>query len=173
MSDDPKAQIALRAPASSPILSGSQVSLVARGRRELADLALQAQILAQTKLLAEQGHAAAQYELCWLIAKQEGSEAETEAAMWLRSAADQGHPKAQLFVGLLLFTWEGPDAQQNSEAAEWFRKAAEQGVAGAQWALGIALEGGRGVPQDSAEAALWFQKAAEQGVNSLADACKR
>src|SRR5580658_1472871 len=133
MSDDPKAQITLRDSDSSPILSGSQTSLVARGRRELADLALQTHTLLQTRKRAEKGDAAAQYELCWLITKQEGSEAETEATMWLRRAAEQGHPKAQFFVGLLLFIWEGAEAQQNSEAAVWFRKAAEQGVAGAQW----------------------------------------
>jgi len=174
MSEDPKVQIALRARDSSPILSGSPDSLVARGRRELADLALQTQTLAQTRLRAEQGDAAAQYELCWLITRQEESEGEAEADMWLRKAAGQGHPKAQYCVGILLFLnssfqTEGLDAKRNSEAAVWFRKAAEQGYACAQYALGMALRDGQGIPQDSVEAAVWFQKAAEQGVFALLD----
>ena len=166
MHDNPKAQITLRDGDSSPILSGSAADLVARGRKELADLARRAQTLLQTRKRAEQGDAAAQYELSLKMA--EDSEAASESLMWLGRAVDQGYAKAQYILGRMWLSAPfGESETAESEAAVWFRKAAEQGYAHAQYALGKALEEGRGLPQDSVEASEWFRRAANQGVFGL------
>jgi len=67
--------------------------------------------------------------------------------------AEQGHAKAQYFLGFLYAEGEGVP-QDKAEAARWYRKAAEQGYAEAQFNLGVMYENGEGVPED---------KAAEQG----------
>jgi TPR repeat protein len=71
---------------------------------------------------------------------------------WCATAAEQGHARAQCYLGLVLTEFD------SAEGAIWIRKAAEQGVADAQYILGI-LEGGVG---HHAEAAKWYHMAAEQ-----------
>ena len=85
----------------------------------------------------------------------------TEAAKWLRKAADKGHAEAQCTLGKIYLLGELLEkgvAKDTGEAAKWFRKAAEQGNREAQKYLGKCYYDGEGVPKDSAEAIKWFRK---------------
>ncbi|ACP25480.1 beta-lactamase HcpD precursor [Sinorhizobium fredii NGR234] len=85
------------------------------------------------------------------------------AAKWYRTAAEQGHVKAQVNLGSLYFEGEGVP-QDYVEAARWFRKAAEDGNAAmAQYNLAMIYAHGMGVVANPVEAAHWYRKAAEQG----------
>src|SRR5438128_292832 len=76
--------------------------------------------------------------------------------------ANQGNPKAQLYLGSMYGNGKGVP-QDHAEAAKWYRKAAEQGYAKAQWYLGLAYYNGAGLPRDYTEAVKWHRKAADQG----------
>ena len=89
-----------------------------------------------------------------------------EALRWLRKAAEQGHPKAQVLLGVMYVEGRGV-AHDEREAGRCWHKAAEQGDDEAQYCLGFLYEKGRGVAQDDSEAVRWYRKAAEQG-NALA-----
>ncbi len=80
----------------------------------------------------------------------------------LAPLAEQGHAKAQNYLGLMFDSGYGVP-RDASRAVEWFRKAAEQGHANARNYLGLIHAGGRGVPRDGTEAVKWFRKAAGQG----------
>lgn len=85
-----------------------------------------------------------------------------EAAKWYKKAAEQGHAKAQFYLGDIYHRGRG--APKNvSEGLKWFRKAADQGYPDAQINLAIAYKTGVGVSKNDAEAFKWFKKAAEQG----------
>lgn len=84
----------------------------------------------------------------------------SEAAKWVRKAADQGEARAQYFMGLMYI--EGTGVIKDAvEAVKWYRKAADQGYANAQNSLGIAYKTGAGVIKDQAEGVRWFRKAAD------------
>jgi len=169
MANDPESLIALIAPRPILALSQPEIGLVARGRRELVELAQESDAMLRAKDRAELGDPAAQYELCWLLTRQGF---ESEADMWLRKAAEQGYSKAQYCIGVLLFlnSTFGKEPHQTGQAGEavcWLKKAAEQGHPWAQYAYATALEEGRGVPPDAIEAAIWYKRATEQGVTTL------
>ncbi|MGH8198814.1 MAG: SEL1-like repeat protein [Steroidobacteraceae bacterium] len=112
---------------------------------------------------AEQGNAAAEYDLGVAEAQGEGEpKDDAKAAQWFLKAAQQGNVRAQYNLGAMYDLGDGVP-QDYAQAAVWFRKAAEQGNANAQSNLGAAYANGQGVPQDYAQAAQWYQKAAEQG----------
>jgi hypothetical protein len=99
-----------------------------------------------------------------------------EAARWYQESADQDHPSAQYFLGLLYAGGIGVP-QDDDEAVRLLRMAALQGHADAQNALGEMhqyghgvhmYQYGKGVPIDAAEAARWYWLAVWQGH---ADAC--
>ncbi len=115
------------------------------------------------KPLAEQGNAAAQYNLAFMYERGKWVYQDyTTAAKWYRKAADQGHANAQFFLGMMY--QDGIGISQNHANAEtWFRKAAQQGMAEAQFNLGYMYSEGKGVSQDHREADKWYRKAAEQG----------
>ncbi len=52
----------------------------------------------------------------------------TEAAKWLRKAAERGHADAQFNLGVMYNNGEGVP-EDDIEAVKWYRKAAEQGNA--------------------------------------------
>ena len=81
-------------------------------------------------------------------------------------AAQDGDPKAQLYLGFLYFYGQGVP-QDNKRAFAWFTKAATQGDANAQLNLGLKYATGEGIAQDYIKASEWLSKAAEQG-NSMA-----
>lgn len=120
-------------------------------------------------LKAEQGDAAAQYELGVLYKngwRWEVHRNPAIAAKWYRNAAEQGHAEAQYNLGRMYETgWWTPSYQSPDyvEAAKWYRMAAEQGHAEAQYNLGLLYEKGEGVGKDRAEAVKWYRMAAEQG----------
>ena len=76
--------------------------------------------------------------------------------------AEQGHAKAQYYLGLMYYEGNGllPD---EAEAARWFRRAAEHIDVVHQVILGFMYLEGNGVSMDEAEAVRWFRRAAEQG----------
>jgi hypothetical protein len=59
----------------------------------------------------------------------------TEAAVWYRKAADQGHALAQFNLGVMYANGQGFN-RDDAQAAMWFEKAARGGDGGAQFNLG-------------------------------------
>ncbi len=95
----------------------------------------------------------------------------TEAANWLRKAAEQGNSDAQFQLGYLydsLFkniylngqTDNGGLPFDDAEAFKWYLKAAKQGNISAQFYLGAKYSLGRGVLEDDIEALAWLNIAA-------------
>ena len=115
------------------------------------------------KTAAEQGDAAAQFNLGLMYSTGEGVPRNyTEATRWYRMAAEQGFAEAQVYLGLMYL--DGRSVPRNyTEAVRWFRMAAEQGFAEAQFLLGNMYDTGEGVPQNDTEAARWYRMVAEQG----------
>jgi len=92
----------------------------------------------------------------------EDESAYSQAAFWIRKAAESGDAEAQYKLGHLYSEGHGVP-QDNNLAAVWWRKAADQGNANAQSNLGLAYINGDGVPNDFSEAAFWLRRSAEQG----------
>ena len=142
------------------------------------------------KHAAEQGDAAAQYELAKTYAES-GLLRNTEESMrWYRKAAENGNAEAQSVLGYMYLNGEGV-AKDKAMALEWLHKAAKQDHPDAYLSLGLAsgdanesfnyylkaaeLENtlaqgmvgeryrkGDGVDQDLEKAFEWWLKAAEQ-----------
>jgi uncharacterized protein len=113
--------------------------------------------------LADQGHAAAQFNVGVMYATGRGvAQDNGEAMTWYRSAADQGNASARFNLGLMYATGQGV-AQDYAEAAKWYRQAATQGHADAQYNLGAMHFHGWGVLQDYVLAHMWFNLAATRG----------
>ena len=79
-----------------------------------------------------------------------------------REAAEQGHAKAQFYLGLMYAIGRGV-TRDDAEAEAWRRRAAEQGFAPTKYSLASRYAIGEGVSQDDAEAATRNRRAAEQG----------
>ena len=110
---------------------------------------------------AEQGDAAAQYELGNIDGLGIQPE-EALAAKLIRTAAEQGDVDAQNTLGFMYA--EGRCVLMDmKEAVKWVRKAAEQGYAPAQFNLGVMYTEGKGVPEDYVQAVKWLRKSAAQG----------
>jgi len=116
------------------------------------------------KQLAEQDHAAAQYNLAVMYAEAQGVQRDaTKALKWYRYAAGRGHAPAQLKLALMYDQGFGVP-RHHSRAMKWYRLAAQQGDATAQVTLALIYDEGRGVPQNDLQAVRWYELAAEQGV---------
>ncbi|MBO5122781.1 MAG: sel1 repeat family protein, partial [Oscillospiraceae bacterium] len=116
------------------------------------------------RMAAEDGEAAAQFNLALCYEQGEGVEkSQSEAIRWYRAAAEQGVVEAQLSLASYYFDGDGV-AQDLSKAAHWFRAAAQQGHAGAQYNLSLCYRQGLGVEQNYAEAVHWCRMAAQQGA---------
>jgi hypothetical protein len=115
--------------------------------------------LKEWRPLAEQGVAAAQYQLGILYAEGKGVAASDLIAFaWFQRAADQGVAAAQYNLGVSFA--EGLGTRQDlGSAAKWFRRAADQGMPYAQLNLGLLYSTGRGVPKDNVEAVKWLELA--------------
>ena len=86
----------------------------------------------------------------------------TAAAQWFAKAAEQEHPKAQLYLGVCYR--KGIGVKQDDElGVRWIRKAAEQGIPKAQFYVGTYYADGIVYDKNPAEAIIWFKLAAEQG----------
>ena len=86
----------------------------------------------------------------------------TEAVKLFSKAAEQGHIKAQYYLGVCYYNGSGVE-KDYTQAVKWYRKAAEQGDADAENDLGFCYENGYGVAEDYTQAVKWYRKAAEQG----------
>jgi len=119
--------------------------------------------LREWKPLAEQGYAAAQFNLGLIYANGQGvTQDYAEAVKWYRKAAEQGDAAAQYNLGLMYRQGRGI-TQDYAEAVNWYRKAAEQGDALAQNNLGYMYYNGKGVIQNFVIAHMWWNIAASNG----------
>jgi TPR repeat protein len=66
---------------------------------------------------------------------------------WFQKAAEQGHAKAQRYLGYCYQYGQGLPKDLH-KAVDWYRKAADQGEAVAQCVLGNLYEEGEGVIED-------------------------
>lgn len=82
-----------------------------------------------------------------------------QAWPWYRQAAQQGHAKAALMLGLLAANGEGVPKNQ-SEAARWLAKSGELGNAHAMFLLYNAYREGRGVPRNLTKGRELLEEAA-------------
>ena len=122
--------------------------------------------LKEWKILAEQGHPRAQYNLGQMYRRGDGVPQDyKEAVRWYKLAADQGHAKALYNLGLMYDEGEGVP-EDDKEAVRWYKLAAEQGQAKAQYNLGLMYALGKGVPQDRVYAHMWWNIAALTGDDS-------
>ena len=133
--------------------------------------------LREWRPLAEQGNAAAQYNLGYMYNFGWGlPQNDAEAMKWYHKAAEQGFADAQFRLGAMYFGGEryvlisfrhfkdekamdraGPGVPQDYGAAvKLYRKAAEQGQVEAQGQLGAMYQHGQGVPQDYVKAHAWY-----------------
>ena len=92
-----------------------------------------------------------------------------EAAHLFRKAAEQGHARAQRFLGGMYREGTGV-AQDHREAVRWYRKAAEQGHTGAQVSLGAMYAKGHGAAQDYVQTQIWLNIAAALGDQEAKEA---
>jgi len=144
---------------------------------------------------AEMGNADAQYAygMAYLEHLHEiispRAAAKAEGVKWLRKAAEQGHPEAQIELAKCYLRGEGVKSDPNEAykwgkmaaesgnaramfeyyrhlfgGEEWLRKAAEEGYAEAQRTLGVNYHyASKGYPLDLKEAVKWYTLAAAQG----------
>jgi uncharacterized caspase-like protein len=81
-----------------------------------------------------------------------------EAMRLFRAAADKGHARAAVFVGVgYMNAWGVPS--DYGEAMRWYRKAADSGDGFAMNNIGWLYQNGWGVPRDYAEAMRWYRQA--------------
>ena len=119
-----------------------------------------AQALVWLRKAADQGDAAAQFNLGWMYAYGDGVPQDyAQSLVWYRKAAEQGHAGAQHNLGVMYRDGHGVP-QDYAQALVWLRKAADQGDAHAQDNLGWMYAQGLGVAQDCAQAVAWYRKAA-------------
>ena len=124
--------------------------------------------LREWKPLAEQGNAAAQYNLGLMYDNGRGVPQDYQTAVkWWRLAAEQGVADAQYNLGLMYANGRGVP-QDDKTAVKWFRLAAEQGLADAQNNLGMMYGNGTGVIQDDVYAHMWWNIAASSGESKNA-----
>jgi uncharacterized protein len=114
------------------------------------------------QVLAEQGHALAQYNLGIIYSNGKAVPKDYRmTAKWYRKAAEQGISDAQYRLGIAYNLGLGVP-EDSSEAVKWYRKAAEQNNALAQLSLGVMYQKGLGLPQDYVLAHKWFNLSASR-----------
>ncbi|MFZ0553215.1 MAG: S8 family serine peptidase [Steroidobacteraceae bacterium] len=102
------------------------------------------QALTQLQAAAQAGDADAQ---TWLAMYVHGIGDNVVAARWALSAAAQGEPEAQSFLGSMYNRGWGVPMDPRAAQAWWLR-AARAGVAAAIYNMGTTVAGGRGAPPD-------------------------
>jgi len=113
---------------------------------------------------AQEGDSNAQYIVGFRYVRGEGTPQNvTEAARWLRDAAEQGHPQAQWSLGTLYELGLGVP-KDYAEAFRLYRLSAPKGVVEAQTNLGLYYLEGRGTAQDYDQAFRWLRVASLQGL---------
>ena len=118
------------------------------------------------KKLAEQGNAAAQYNVGWMSTQGIGTAQDfSEAVKWYTLSAKQGYSEAQYHLAMKHYNGKGV-IQDYKKALKWFLLAAEQGNVLSQYNSGFMFYEGKGTIQDHKEALKWYTLAAEQGYAS-------
>ena len=85
-----------------------------------------------------------------------------KAFSFFLKAADLGHPKAQVQVGVFYATgWSVKEDKM--EAIKWYEKAAKQGEFQGFYMLGECYQEGKGVPQNLIDAYKWYSLATTVG----------
>ena len=140
--------------------------------KEAYDLAVErgdyATAMRELRPLAEQGLAAAQFNLGLLYANGQGVQKDdAQARQWYEKAAAQGHADAQVNLGILFVYGRGVP-QDYKMAVYWLRLSANQGNDLAQRKLGLMYERGDGVPQDYVQAYMWYILGAANGAKPRA-----
>ena len=121
-------------------------------------------------LAAEQGHVYAQYNLGWMYDSGGRGFAQSLATAfkWYGLSAQQGHPPAQVRMGLAFQHGRGV-SQDYQAAVKWYSLAAEQGDTDAQYNLGYMYANGFGVSQDYIRGYMWWSIAAQSGAKDNLD----
>ena len=167
MADKPELQHIPRA-VGELVLSGARSSLIARARRDAANLmernpfgeAPSQTVAWLNSAFPDQSNAETQFNIGEAYYYSQDYE---QAASWYGKAAGQGHSKAQLSLAVLYEKGQGVE-QDHSMATQWLQKAADQGHAIAQLGVGVAYVGGSGVQKDLVKATEWFHEASLQGL---------
>ena len=81
---------------------------------------------------------------------------------WLRLAAEEEDPLAQLNLSSAYFFGEGVDVNSH-EGMEWLHRALRNGYVGAVYNLGVMYYDGDGLPMDKEIGRYWLQRAAARG----------
>ena len=81
---------------------------------------------------------------------------------WLRLAAEEEDPVAQLNLSVSYFYGEGAQADQ-AEGFEWQNRALRNGYVGAEYNLGISYFEGDGLTVDKELGRYWLRRAAARG----------
>lgn len=121
-------------------------------------------IAAGLRELAQDGNAAAQYEMGLRLADGRGTTRDLKgAADWFEKAAKQGLAPAAYRLGSLYEKGLGV-AKDPATSIGWYQKAADAGNVRAMHNLAVMSAEGANGKSDYAKAASWFTKAAEAGV---------
>ena len=129
----------------------------------IAPLTLDPVLVAQTRVRASVGDAAAQLQMgVWCLGGRGYPQDNRQAAEWLRPAAESGSAEAQYHLATLYQAGRGVE-RDFTNALSWFKKAAAQRHVAALYNLGSMYEAGQGSVRDSEAAAGYFRQAAELG----------
>jgi hypothetical protein len=141
----------------------------------VAAAAAQSQDIATLRKQAKAGDAEAQYVLAQDNLTGTGMPRNSkEGVDWLRKAAIQDHPAAQLALSHFYLTGEQNVVKDPKQGLQWLQKSADHGYAAAEYTLGLLYRDGSGetgIPRKPHEAATWFRKAARQPNSTGSRAC--
>ncbi len=133
-------------------------------------------VLEQNRFAAEAGDPEAQTVLGALYQKGFRSmpKDNAKAEIWLRRAAEQGHPDGQYRLARLYYlrnlndsSFKERTSYEYKEELKWFHMAAEQGHLKAMDELGNMHGMGLGVPKDKIEAQKWYSVSYRLGDRSV------
>ena len=129
--------------------------------------------IAALKERAQHKDVAAQYLLGWRYYKGINvPRNDTEAARWMKKAAEGGRPEAQYYLGIMYEYGQGVPTDF-AAARKWLLKSAGQHEGRAQSALGWLYVNGWGVKTDLQEACSWFMQASLTGKLPDAPNCNQ
>ena len=118
--------------------------------------------------LAEKGDADAEFNLGQAYKQGKGVPEDPRTALgWYQRAAQQGHPQAQVNVGLLLY-----NGGRKADAVPWLRKGADLGDPRAQYILGTEMFNGQLVAKDWPRAYALMTLAAGRGLSAASQNLK-
>jgi hypothetical protein len=134
----------------------------------VATAAAQSQDIATLRKQAKSGDAEAQYVLAQSYLTGVGIPKDPKQGLeWLRKAADQDHPPAQLALWVMYREGFRPAdiPKDPKQGLKWLQRSADHGYATAEHSLGLLYLNGddeTGIPRKPHEAAIWLLKAARQ-----------